>query len=328
MPSSTPNATNKPASELIVVRATDLMRDVSMLQLTPGSTCQLVTVPLQDGIELLSWSGRFGAPVEIGMDDDSDRIHFTFSLKGQAWCWFAGGVAGTEHVVRAGSGSINFGPDRRGRFKQQGEYASVTVMVRPDVFGPWLGEADAKLRRALASGRCFEAGQRGAELHATAHALHQALHARSAAGGALSHRHSLWLQGQGLSMLGLFLEGRGGGSARDRSISTADWRLLLRARELLLSDLTKAPTLAELAWESGLSLVKLKRGFQQVFGNSVYNLFQQERMHEARRLLRSDAVSVTSVAADLGYTNSSHFAVAFRKQFGVNPAAVKRATAG
>lgn len=328
MPTSNPNAANEPPSEPMEIRASDLIRDVSMLQLAPGSACQLVTVPLQDGIELLSWSGRFGAPVEIGMHDDSDRIHFTFALRGKAWCWFAGGVSGTEHVVREGSGSINFGPGRRGRFKQQGEYASVTVMVRPDVFGPWLGEADAKLRRALASGRCFEAGQRGAELHATAHALHQALHARPAAGASLSPRHSLWLQGQGLSMLGLFLEGRGGASARDRSVCAADWRRLVRARELLLSDLSKAPTLAELAWESGLSLVKLKRGFQQVFGSSVYNLFQQERMHEARRLLRSDAVSVTSVAADLGYTNSSHFAVAFRKQFGINPATVKRAMGG
>ncbi|MBW7902540.1 MAG: helix-turn-helix domain-containing protein [Rhodocyclaceae bacterium] len=56
---------------------------------------------------------------------------------------------------------------------------------------------------------------------------------------------------------------------------------------------------------------------------AALRLFMQERMHEARRRLLSGAGSVTEVATDLGYANVSHFAAAFRKRFGVNPASLK-----
>jgi AraC family transcriptional regulator len=70
--------------------------------------------------------------------------------------------------------------------------------------------------------------------------------------------------------------------------------------------------------------VKLKRGFRLLFNESVYGLFQRERMHEARRRLSEGHTPVTVVAADLGYANASHFAAAFQKQFGVPPSAFKR----
>ncbi|BBI91623.1 transcriptional regulator AraC family [Serratia symbiotica] len=47
-------------------------------------------------------------------------------------------------------------------------------------------------------------------------------------------------------------------------------------------------------------------------------------MQEARRRLANGNASVMTVAADLGYTNASHFSVAFQKQFGVNPSTFKR----
>ena len=46
-------------------------------------------------------------------------------------------------------------------------------------------------------------------------------------------------------------------------------------------------------------------------------------MHHAQRQLADGKLSVLHVAADLGYSNASHFAAAFRKQFGVNPSAFK-----
>ncbi|NVI84565.1 MULTISPECIES: AraC family transcriptional regulator [Janthinobacterium] len=305
------------------ISAAALLADISVLRLGPDHDCRLTTVPLQDGIEVMSWKGSFEQPLEIALRDDSDRIHFTYPLQGNCRCWFEGGVGGHEHTVRINEGSINYGPDRRGRFSQQGAFESVTVMVRPDIFSTWLDEVDPSLRQALAAGRCFAEGHRGAELHATAHALSQALHpARTRLLGEPA-RHRLWLQAQGLAMVGLFLEGRGGTPCTCDS-SHADWKLLQQARDRLLADLSRAPTLAELAGNTGLSVLRLKRGFRQMFGASVYGLFQQERMHDARRRLRGGHLSVMRVASDLGYTNASHFAAAFRKQFGVNPAEVKR----
>ena len=47
-------------------------------------------------------------------------------------------------------------------------------------------------------------------------------------------------------------------------------------------------------------------------------------MLQARTQLLRGRLSVAHVATDLGYSNPSHFAAAFRKQFGVNPSALRR----
>jgi AraC family transcriptional regulator len=45
-------------------------------------------------------------------------------------------------------------------------------------------------------------------------------------------------------------------------------------------------------------VLKIKRGFRVLFNNSVYGLFQAERMQEARRRLANGNTSVMTVAAD------------------------------
>ena len=305
------------------IRATELMADISVLPLRAGDTCNLTRFPLQDGVELLIWNGRFGDPLHLSMRDDSDRVHFTYVLQGSAHCELHKHCGCEIHQVGGGAGIIHFGPDRRGRYSQQGDYASVTVMVRPDILTNWTGEVDSALLQTVAAGSCcFFSGCRGAELHATAYSLSRSVHAGMPANRAASRSH-LWLHGQGLSMLGLFLEGRA--EQPDMIEMPAAERLkLYRARDILLADLGKAPLLPELAVRSGLSLNKLKRGFRALFGNSVYGVFMTERMCEAKRRLATGGITVTDVAMDLGYTNVSHFAAAFRRQFGVTPISVRR----
>lgn len=99
-------------------------------------------------------------------------------------------------------------------------------------------------------------------------------------------------------------------------------KMLAAARERLLQDLANPPTIAELARETGLNQLKLKRGFKAVFGESIFALFQRERMDRARALLQQNGVTETAVT--LGYSNVSHFSAAFRKQFGVLPREVRR----
>lgn len=124
-----------------------------------------------------------------------------------------------------------------------------------------------------------------------------------------------------MTLVGLFLEA-GAGSA----ITLTDDVRLRRARDFLLADLSHAPSLAELAAVAGMSEPTLTRQFRRQFADSPYGLFQQERMHSARTRLLSERVSVATVAADLGYTNASHFSAAFRQQFGLTPRELKRAS--
>ena len=172
---------------------------------------------------------------------------------------------------------------------------------------------------------CCQQQRCNAETHLTAQALRHALMRMH---GGFSHEQkpsTLWLQGQSLVMLSLVLdEHREDASCLSCHFNPMERQKLLRAKDLLLADLTQAPGVAELARESGLSVLKIKRGFRVLFNNSVYGLFQAERMQEARRRLANGNTSVMTVAADLGYANASHFSAAFQKQFGVTPSTFKR----
>jgi len=197
-------------------------------------------------------------------------------------------------------------------------------MMRPDVFAAWTGEPQAALRRGMQAGCYLTQCASNAELLATAQTLSRALCAMHACrSDGARQAPPLWLLGQSLVMVSLILEAHSESTYRPYEISWSDQQRLRRARDRLLSDLSRAPTVVELAREANLSVLKLKRGFRRLFNHSVYGLFQQERMHEARRHLRLDT-PVLTVAADLGYTNASHFSAAFKKQFGVNPSAIKR----
>ncbi|MGG6269522.1 helix-turn-helix domain-containing protein [Leptolyngbya sp. AN03gr2] len=91
------------------------------------------------------------------------------------------------------------------------------------------------------------------------------------------------------------------------------------AKEVLIARLDEPPSLIELARLAGINDCKLKVGFRQVFGTTVFGYLQDYRMERSRQLLESGELSITEAAKAVGLVNRSHFAIAFRKKFGVNP---------
>ncbi|MEO1792729.1 MAG: AraC family transcriptional regulator [Cyanobacteria bacterium J06629_19] len=91
------------------------------------------------------------------------------------------------------------------------------------------------------------------------------------------------------------------------------------ARDILLENAQNPPTLVALARQVSLNDYKLKVGFRQVFGTTVFGYLHRYRMEQAHRLLTEQRMNVKEVAQAVGYANQSRFASAFRKQFGLNP---------
>lgn len=87
----------------------------------------------------------------------------------------------------------------------------------------------------------------------------------------------------------------------------------------LLANLDQPPSISELADSVGLSESTLKRGFRQLFDTTPFGYLRARRMDHARQLLENGKATVLEAAAFVGYSNPSNFAVAFKKQFGVNP---------
>ncbi len=92
-----------------------------------------------------------------------------------------------------------------------------------------------------------------------------------------------------------------------------------KAKEIIISRMSEPPTLQELADEINLPLNRLKEGFKQIYGDSVFSFLFDYKMEVARQLLATGAHNVNEVGLKIGYSASSHFISAFRKKFGTTP---------
>lgn len=92
-----------------------------------------------------------------------------------------------------------------------------------------------------------------------------------------------------------------------------------RAKEIMISRMAEPPTLAELSDEIGLSLKKLKEGFKQIYGDSVFSFLFDYKMEYARKMLETGKHNVNEVGLKVGYSTASHFIAAFKKKYGTTP---------
>ena len=96
-------------------------------------------------------------------------------------------------------------------------------------------------------------------------------------------------------------------------------RRIRQAKEIMISRMTEPPTLAELSEEIGLSLKKLKEGFKQIYGDSVFSFLFDYKMEYARKMLETGQHNVNEVGLRVGYSTASHFISAFKKKYGTTP---------
>ena len=96
-------------------------------------------------------------------------------------------------------------------------------------------------------------------------------------------------------------------------------RRIKNAKEIIIKRMAEPPTLNELADEIGLSLKKLKEGFKQIYGDSVYSFLFDYKMEYARKILESGEHNVNEVGLKVGYSTASHFITAFKKKYGTTP---------
>ena len=92
-----------------------------------------------------------------------------------------------------------------------------------------------------------------------------------------------------------------------------------KAKDIIVTRMAEPPTLQELADEIGLSLKKLKEGFKQIYGDSVFSFLFDYKMEVARKLLESGDDNVNEVGLKVGYSTASHFIAAFKKKYGTTP---------
>lgn len=105
-------------------------------------------------------------------------------------------------------------------------------------------------------------------------------------------------------------------------VPVTDFDKLEEVRRILQQEFTRPPTLAALSRAVGLNEFKLKKGFREAYGTSVYDWVLNYRLDVGYQLLQQQ-LSVSEVAYRIGYQHPAHFTTAFRKKYGIPPSQIK-----
>lgn len=132
---------------------------------------------------------------------------------------------------------------------------------------------------------------------------------------------NLYYKGKGYELLSLYFNRSEDPNAEQCPflIDEDNVMKIKKAKEFIIANMAEPPGLQELADTVGLNLKKLKMGFKQIYGDTVYGFLFDYKMDYARQLLDSGSYNVNEVGLKIGYSTGSHFIAAFKKKFGTTP---------
>lgn len=102
-------------------------------------------------------------------------------------------------------------------------------------------------------------------------------------------------------------------------LSLEDTRRVVAARRMIDERWHEKLTLDKIARACGLNRAKLTRGFRDMFNCSIAEAIAEQRLSQAKRMLLTTNLPVSSVGYENGYLNNASFARAFGRRFGISP---------
>ncbi len=305
-----------------------------VLQL-PSQTCSglIQRWQLRPGLDLVIHDVEFREKtlVERSCSDNKTLLGLSFCLAGQIRG--VSSMSRQEYQLQCGQASLGVmnGSSSSVEYAARQRVLLVHIHVRPDAISLLSQEATEQLPRSLRdaiTGRdrrsvseaeppfYFQSDSMTPVMAAT---VKQLLHCPYQG---LSQQ--IYIEGKTLELIGLYF---------DQLLSSNSWRQqasglssddvdrIFYARDILLSRVANPPTLLALAHQIGLNDRKLKQGFRQVFGTTVFGYLHNHRMQQAQQLLLMPGAKIALVAQEVGYRNPEAFSVAFRRTFAISPKA-------
>ncbi len=89
--------------------------------------------------------------------------------------------------------------------------------------------------------------------------------------------------------------------------------------EIMETNYTYNLSLAEFAKLAHLSLASFKREFKKVFGTTPGKWLMEKRLDYAGRILSTSSKSISDVAFESGFQNTTHFTRVFKEKFYISP---------
>lgn len=94
---------------------------------------------------------------------------------------------------------------------------------------------------------------------------------------------------------------------------------VLDAQRIIMEHLDRPLTIKELSREAGMNECYLKKGFKAMFGKTIHEFQQFQRIERSKELLLQGNMSINEVAFKMGFGSASHFSTSFKKIAGMKP---------
>ncbi len=108
------------------------------------------------------------------------------------------------------------------------------------------------------------------------------------------------------------------------AMTASDRAVFHNLKEYLDKDFCGNHSLRSLSRMFGVNEFKLKKGFRECFGETIFGYIHRLKMRHARAMMEDNNMSVAEAATCTGYKNPNHFSAAFKKQFGWSPSRIRR----
>lgn len=106
-------------------------------------------------------------------------------------------------------------------------------------------------------------------------------------------------------------------------IKESDIIRLENVREILEKNFGNPPTQKELSKMVLINEFKLRSGFKQYFGSTIYDYVTRLRMEEARKLIVEEKKNMYEISIGVGFKHQASFTHAFKKYYGILPSEVR-----
>ena len=83
------------------------------------------------------------------------------------------------------------------------------------------------------------------------------------------------------------------------------------------------PSLKAMALQFGTNEYKLKKGFKELYGLTVFQFLKEERLRKAYVLVEHSSESFKEIAKIVGFKNSTHFSREFNIRYGYRPSTLR-----
>ncbi len=266
------------------------------------------------------------------IDSPSRPLRFSFALSPGLTTVSLAGERRAFHVAGGQSTILSVPSELLNTVPPRKQFHNLCILVDANLLESCLGEAAGRTASELIRAMRKDAGPYS-RVSVITPCMQMVLEQIFSCGYTGSLRR-FYLEAKGMELVAMRLQELSGELSDERPVRShpplrsGDLNRIREAGDLLIERSGDPPSLQELAATVGVNCNKLKYGFREVFGTTVFGYVRNLRLEEARRLLEGGDRSVTEVAFEVGYSSLSHFARIFRQTYGTSPHCYARLDSG